>query len=81
VLLYPITNDDLDTASYREFARGYMLTREAMAWYWDQYVPAPGDRRDPYAAPLRAEDLGGLPPALEAVHELSRWLITTYTIA
>jgi acetyl esterase len=64
VLLYPITNDDLDTASYREFARGYMLTREAMAWYWDQYVPAPGDRRDPYASPLRAEDLGGLPPAL-----------------
>lgn len=64
VLIYPITNDDLDTPSYREYAEGYLLSREAMAWYWDQYVPDPGDRRHPHASPLRADDLSGLPPAL-----------------
>jgi acetyl esterase len=64
LLIYPITNDDLESASYREFARGYMLTGEAMAWYWDQYVPDHAARRQPWVSPLRAEDLGGLPPAL-----------------
>jgi acetyl esterase len=69
LLIYPIVNDDLDTPSYREFARGYMLTREAMAWYWDQYVPPPGDRAHPHVSPLRTADLGGLPPALVATAE------------
>jgi acetyl esterase len=64
LLVYPIMNDDIDTPSYREFADGYFLTREAMAWYWSQYAPNPRDRRNPHAAPLRAPDLSGLPPAL-----------------
>lgn len=64
VLLYPVVDCDLDTPSYRENAAGYMLTRDAMAWYWSQYVPDPARRSDPDAAPLRADDLAGLPPAL-----------------
>jgi acetyl esterase len=63
-LLYPATDYDLDSPSYCEFADGYLLTREAMAWYWDRYVPAPSGRRDPSASPLRADRLEGLPPAL-----------------
>jgi len=45
-------------------ATGFMLTREAMQWYWDHYLTGPEDATNPYAAPLRASDLGGLPPAL-----------------
>jgi acetyl esterase len=69
LLIYPITNDDFDTTSYRDFSTGYMLTREAMQWYWAQYVPDPGKRAEPYVSPLRANDLGGLPPALVVTAE------------
>jgi acetyl esterase len=46
-----------------------MLTRAAMAWYWDHYVPDRVRRADPDAAPLRAENLAGLPPAVVVTAE------------
>ena len=63
VLLYPALDADFDTESYHAYASGYYNTREAMIWYWDQYVPRPADRAHPYAGPLHAE-LSGLPPAV-----------------
>jgi acetyl esterase len=63
VLLYPVTDHDFDTPSYLENAEGYLLTRDAMRWFWNHYVPDPARRDEPYAAPLRAEKLSGLPPA------------------
>lgn len=64
LLIYPVTAADFDTGSYHDNAEGYLLSRRAMQWFWDQYVPDLGQRREPYAAPLAAADLGGLPPAL-----------------
>lgn len=64
VLVYPITDCDFDTPSYHENAEGYLLTRATMAWFWDCYVRSDADMLHPYASPLRAEDLLGLPPAL-----------------
>jgi acetyl esterase len=63
VLVYPVIAADFDTASYRRFGEGYYNTAAAMAWYWDQYVPRPADRRHPYASPLQAR-LNDLPPAV-----------------
>jgi acetyl esterase len=66
VLLYPVTDANFETPSYREFgAGGYWLTREAMHWFWENYVPAP-ERQEFTVSPLRAslEQLRGLPPAL-----------------
>lgn len=63
-LVYPITDCNFDTPSYRDNADGYLLTREGMRWYWDQYVPNVADRTNPYVAPMRATTHAGLPPAL-----------------
>jgi len=63
-LIYPIADCRFDTGSYQECAQGYMLTREAMRWYWDQYAPDGTQRTSPMASPLRAENLSGLPPTL-----------------
>jgi acetyl esterase len=41
-----------------------MLTRDVMQWFWDQYVPDPARRCEPYVNLLAADDLSGLPPAL-----------------
>ena len=62
-LIYPVTNCAFDTPSYRDNAQGYYLTREAMQWFWDQYLNDPAQADEPYASPLRAADLGGLPAA------------------
>jgi len=63
-LIYPSTDLGGETESHRLFAEGYFLTRSTMNWFRDQYVPQPADRQNPLAAPLLAEDLRGLPPAL-----------------
>lgn len=63
VLLYPVTDCDLDSASYRSFDTGLNLTRDRMAWYWSLYL-AGADGTQPEASPLRAPDLRGLAPAL-----------------
>ena len=41
-----------------------MLTRDLMKWFWDLFLEDEGDANDPYASPLRAENLGDLPRAL-----------------
>jgi acetyl esterase len=64
LLVYPVTNHDFETVSYRDNAQGYMLTLPAMGWYWDHYLKDPADGRNPYASPLQAADLSRLPPAL-----------------
>jgi acetyl esterase len=64
VLIYPVINHNLDTASYHECAEGYGLLRDAMRYFWDSYLPRPSDALNPYASPLQAPSVAGLPPAL-----------------
>jgi acetyl esterase len=64
VLVYPVTNHALDTASYRANADGYLLTRAAMEWFWNHYLREARDGTEPYASPLRATNFANLPPAL-----------------
>ncbi len=64
LLIYPATDSACDTVSCRENAEGYLLTLETMRWFWNHYLSSDTDRGNPYAAPLRAPDMRGLPPAL-----------------
>lgn len=62
-LYYPMLDPARSRPSHRENGQGYFLTSDHLRWYWDQYLSAPADRADPYAAPLACADLSGLPPA------------------
>ncbi|MBT3629331.1 MAG: alpha/beta hydrolase, partial [Rhodospirillaceae bacterium] len=64
LLVYPVTDTREDTESYREFADGYLLTADLMHWFFDCYFNSEAEKSDLAAAPLRAPDLSGLPPAL-----------------
>jgi acetyl esterase len=64
-LVYPVTDlSSTATPSYLEFAEGYQLSKSMMEWFRDQYLPNPDSAQDPYASPLLAPDLRGLPPAV-----------------
>jgi len=43
---------------------GYVLSRDTMEWFSNNYLPNNSDRLDWRASPLLADDLAGLPPAL-----------------
>ena len=64
VLIYPVTDCDFDRPSYVDPENQVLLTRDAMVWFWDHYLPDASRRAEPDASPLRAEDLSGLPPAV-----------------
>ena len=62
-LIYPVTNHAYDTTSYDENGEGYLLTKGAMEWFWDHYLQSDIDGKNPYASPLMARSVEGLPPA------------------
>jgi acetyl esterase/lipase len=66
VLLWPVTDANFETGSYKELGEGRFLTRNMMIWFWDNYLPDKNARKEIYASPLQAslEQLKGLPPAL-----------------
>jgi acetyl esterase len=66
VLIYPATGHIFDSASFREFATGYFLTRENSQWFWQQYTGGAAVEHEPTACPLAAtlEQLRALPPAM-----------------
>lgn len=70
LLVCPVIDHDFDTESYLAYADGFILTRSAMRWLWDLYVPEASRRDEPYASPLRADDLRGVAPALVMTAEL-----------
>jgi acetyl esterase len=64
-LIYPATDMTATEGSMVEFADGYLLTRESMDWFHDHFMTGAEDRKlHPWASPLHAESLEGLPPAL-----------------
>jgi acetyl esterase len=71
VLIYPCLTDDLKHASYQVHADTPGLTTASMETYWQWYLGAAGmPSNDPYAVPLKAETLSGLPRTYVHVAEI-----------
>lgn len=71
LLLYPVLDlSNFDKESYHVHGEGYLLTAQSMVYYRGQYLRDEGDRKNPYASPLLAHDLSGLPPATVVAAEL-----------
>ena len=71
VLIYPVTDANVDRPSYLDPENQLLLTRDSMIWFFDHYIPDPARRTEPDASPIYTEDLSGLPPAvvLTAEHD------------
>jgi acetyl esterase len=70
LLVYPNTDATADTPSMREVTDEHFFNKNAIAWYWGMYLASPDDGLSPFASPLKAADLSGLPPATVITAEL-----------
>lgn len=66
VLLYPVTDTNLNTQSHHQFSKGHYLSRDTMKWFWKVYAPDKKTHTLPTVAPLQAtiEELKSLPQTL-----------------
>jgi acetyl esterase len=64
VLVYPVTDADLDNDTYTDPDNQLLLSRDSMVWFWNHYAPDPASRINPDASPNRAASLAGLPAAI-----------------
>ncbi len=62
-MVFPALDTNFDSGSYLTNTDDPYLSRDNMAYYWDAYLDGRLDTADPYAVPMRATDLSGLPPA------------------
>lgn len=70
ILIYPVTDHNFDTESYRVNGGGeYGLSEAGMRWFWDLYLNDDAEGSQPYASPLQANDLSNLPRALTITAE------------
>jgi acetyl esterase len=69
VLSIAVTDLTGSQPSVAEFGDGYLLSRGGMRTQREYYVAGATDPKNPYASPLFAPDLAGLPPALVVTME------------
>ena len=62
ILEIPALDATLSQPSVADYGHGYLLDRESMVEGYGFYLPDPALAAHPYASPLLAEDLTGLPP-------------------
>jgi acetyl esterase len=64
LLVYPNTDQLAADVSMRDNTDPWLFNQRSVSWYRDHYLADESDAANPLASPLRAPDLGGLPPAL-----------------
>jgi acetyl esterase/lipase len=66
LLIYPAVDVASETASMTTYADAYPLSTETMTWFMGHYMPPDANPANPRLSPVKAEDLGGLCPAIVA---------------
>jgi acetyl esterase/lipase len=46
LLFYPVTDANFETGSYTKFQDGPWLTKSAMEWFWNAYLPDKAARKE-----------------------------------
>ena len=64
ILAYPVADSFGRWPSYTERGNGYILDRDQLGWFFDNYLPAGQDLADRYLFPLTSDDLSNLPSTL-----------------
>lgn len=64
ILVYPVTNLEFNTDSYKEFAEGFGLSRNLMKWFGKHYLSDENQANEPDVSPLKYDSVKGLPPAI-----------------
>ncbi|MBI1397273.1 MAG: alpha/beta hydrolase fold domain-containing protein [Betaproteobacteria bacterium] len=67
LLIYPCTAPEPETRTHKQFAEGYLLTRNTITWFYRQYLRSARDTGDFRFGPLIADDVSNLPPAFVLV--------------
>jgi acetyl esterase len=70
LLVYPVVDDDLDRASYRDYAEGLLLETADMDTFWDHYCPDQAMRGHWRVTPMNASSHAGLAPTVLMIAEL-----------
>ncbi len=70
LLVYPVTDSQMNSPSYTDQAEAKPLNAAMMKWFWGHYLNSMSEGEHVYASPLRAPDLTGLPPAIVITAEL-----------
>src|SRR5205823_3648817 len=69
LLVYPNTDYDFDRPSMLDVDAPLLLSVADMHWFWEKHLSSEADAKHPYCAPMKADNLAGLPPAHVLVAE------------
>jgi len=67
LLVYPVVDNDMNTPSYQRNANAKPLNKPMMAWFFKHYG---ADATSPYALPMKAQSLAGMPAATIVAAEI-----------
>lgn len=70
LLVYPVVNNDFNTPSYQRNEQAKPLNKPMMQWFFKHYSAKEEDGNNPYAVPMKATTLKGLPPATVIAAEI-----------
>lgn len=69
LLIYPVVDNNMNNASYQTNAQAKPLNKAMMQWFFKHYA-TPQDGSNPYAVPMKAQTLQGLPAATVITDEI-----------